>query len=92
MSSFFQTEPLYQQFYTNQIHKIETSSIEDMYESVEHPDSIESSQDPSSEAELEDEVTIEKRLHYSRPSAMDLTSGKKIFHEFYFIFYFFQNG
>ena len=50
MSSFFQTEPLYQQFYTNQIHKLdqesETSSIEDMYECVDHPDSMESGQDP----------------------------------------------
>ena len=37
MSSFFQTEPLYQQFYTNQHIK-----PEDMYvECVEHPDSLE---------------------------------------------------
>ena len=69
MSSFFQTEPLYQQFYTNQIHKLETSSVEDMYESVEHPDSIESGQD------LEEEEEVIEHIHYSRPSAMDLTSA-----------------
>ena len=43
MSSFFQTEPLYQQFYTNQHIKPEDalSITEDMYECVEHPDSLE---------------------------------------------------
>ena len=43
MSSFFQTEPLYQQFYTNQHIKPEDglSITEDMYECVEHPDRLE---------------------------------------------------
>ena len=43
MSSFFQTEPLYQQFYTNQHIKQEDglSITEDMYECVAHPDSLE---------------------------------------------------
>ena len=68
MSSFFQTEPLYQQFYTNQILNIETSSTEEMYECVEHPDL-------SLESDLEAEVSsIEVKEVRKRPSAMDLTS------------------
>ena len=92
MSSFFQTEPLYQQFYTNQIHKLEeseTSSIEDMYECVDHPDSMElSGQDPdnsdpaaaSQDSDNSGTVTsgsgaITPGLKFARPSAMDLTSA-----------------
>ena len=73
MSSFFQTEPLYQQFYTNQILNIETSSTEEMYECVGHPDH----QDNSS---LESEASSSEPIHETvkevtkRPSAMDLTS------------------
>lgn len=84
MSSFFQTEPLYQQFYTNQLLRAEVSSTEDMYECVEHPDdSLEVVHNKSSQAEEEDATSEDDeedaptgvaKLHH-RPSAMDLTSA-----------------
>jgi len=74
MSSFFQTEPLYQQFYTNQLLRAESSSTEDMYECVEHPDSFEEHcKEPEDEEEEETEEVVPEFHH--RPSAMDLTSA-----------------
>lgn len=59
MSSFFQTEPLYQQFYTNQLMENNAKITEEMYECVGPPE------------EHFEEIKIPR----NRPSAMDLTSA-----------------
>ena len=66
MSSLFQTEPLYQQFYTKQLVNIESSienTMEDMYECV-----------GGRQQEIPQEE-IEVKPRSNRPSAMDLTSA-----------------
>ncbi len=88
MSSLFHTEPLYQ-FYdndggpsrlnsnnNNNNNVTDVTTGEDMYECVEHPDSLivdgsEIGIDPVGGDEEDDRPT----MRYSRPSAMDLTSA-----------------
>jgi hypothetical protein len=71
MSSLFQTEPLYQQFYSNQA-MLDNTTGEDMYECVEHPDSLE---EEVLQDDLVQEEAPEQMIKSPRPSAMDLTSS-----------------
>ncbi len=72
MSSFFQTEPLYQQFYTNQqlIQASEASGPEEMYECIKEPLEPEHVVKVSDQEEDSDKIAIKSS---KRPSAMDLT-------------------